>query len=238
MQGGRDSLRSMKVHKSKLEQAKEDAAILREGELSEADQAAVRRLVQRAVAHAVATQGQGLSETLVKHVSRLEREKENAAAQRKDEQEAAEARSRARKVVHTPQTGGLASLPKHKSRLEQEKDAAKAAQMTAGPSKPLPSYMRPTSASQAMKKGAEVDLGSLPKHKSRLEREKEAAIVSASSRVRPVAARSRPGTAGQATGGLGDGLVKHKSRLERDKENAAAAAASSLVGERSVRQAR
>ena len=38
------------------------------------------------------------------------------------------------------------------SRLEQEKDAAKAAQMTAGPSKPLPSYMRPTSASQAMKK--------------------------------------------------------------------------------------
>ena len=44
-------------------------------------------------------------QTLVKHVSRLEREKENAAAQRKDEQEAAEARSRARKVVHTPQTG-------------------------------------------------------------------------------------------------------------------------------------
>ncbi len=60
--------------------------------------------------------------------------------------------------------------------------------------------------------GAEVDLGSLPKHKSRLEREKEAATASASSRVRPVAARSRPGTAGQATGGLGDGLVKHKSR--------------------------
>ena len=29
MQGGRDSLRSMKVHKSKLEQAKEDAAIPR-----------------------------------------------------------------------------------------------------------------------------------------------------------------------------------------------------------------
>ena len=28
MQGGRDSLRSMKVHKSKLEQAKEDAATL------------------------------------------------------------------------------------------------------------------------------------------------------------------------------------------------------------------
>ena len=47
---------------------------------------------------------------------------------------------------------GLASLPKHKSRLEQEKDAAVAAQAIAGPSKPLPSYMRPTSASQAMKK--------------------------------------------------------------------------------------
>ena len=60
--------------------------------------------------------------------------------------------------------------------------------------------------------GAELDLGSLPKHKSRLEREKEAATASASSRPRPAAARSRPGTAGQATGGLGDGLVKHKSR--------------------------
>ena len=201
-------------------------------------------------------------QTLVKHVSRLEREKETAAAQRRDDQEAAEARSRARNVVHTPQSGvslvgrrttgkegdgcscatsslqmhrhlqpfmgpacratllllpfcqasaavqrpmtlcadllslckpgpcrcmalsgrngrcssagpqalavvvpgrwpkpdascclqGLASLPKHKSRLEQEKDAAVAAQATAGPSKPLPSYMRPTSASQAMKK--------------------------------------------------------------------------------------
>ena len=146
--------------------------LCREGELSETDQAAVRRLVQRAVAHAVATQGQGLSEvtgsdcswwshsqgllhpclevsqnrsceswktnphstlascaeeltccqtrqwstlrltdtavvlqTLVKHISRLEREKESAAAQRKDEQEAAEARIRARNVVHTPQTG-------------------------------------------------------------------------------------------------------------------------------------
>ena len=44
-------------------------------------------------------------QTLVKHISRLEREKETAAAQRKDEQEAAEARSRARSVVHTPQTG-------------------------------------------------------------------------------------------------------------------------------------
>ena len=36
--------------------------LCRAGELSETDQAAVRRLVQRAVAHAVATQGQGLSE--------------------------------------------------------------------------------------------------------------------------------------------------------------------------------
>ena len=50
-------------------------------------------------------------QTLVKHVSRLEREKETAAAQRKeDEQQAAEARSRARKVVHTPQTGVSSQL--------------------------------------------------------------------------------------------------------------------------------
>ncbi|DBA86265.1 TPA: hypothetical protein ACH3X1_005765 [Trebouxia sp. C0004] len=227
--------KTLKVHKSKLELAKEQAAAARSSELSDVDHAAVRRLVAGAFQRVIATGGQSLGESMVKHKSRLEREKEVAAQQRKAE-EAAQAQKTKRKVVHTPGSWtkqGLGELGKHKSRLEKEKEAAAAARKAAGgsPALPkLPSYMRPTSASKAMQKGLGEDA---TKPKSRLEREKEAAAAAARTagpggEVRRSASglgvRSKVAEAWQGQG-LESVLNKHKSKLEQDKENAAAASA-------------
>lgn len=228
---------TFKVHKSKLELAKEQAAAARSEQLGSADKAAVRRLVATAFQRVIATGGQSLGESMVKHKSRLEREKEVAEQQRKAE-EAAQAQRAKRKVVHTPgpwAKQGLGELGKHKSRLEKEKDAAAAARRAAGSSPPvsgkLPSYMRPTSASKAMQKGLGEDV---TKPKSRLEREKEAAAAgtaagkaASSSELRKSASKVRSKVA-EAWQGQGLESVMHKriSKLEQDKENAAAAAAS------------
>ncbi|DBA72696.1 TPA: hypothetical protein ACH3X2_010232 [Trebouxia sp. C0005] len=226
--------KTLKVHKSRLELAKEQAAAARSSELSDVDHAAVRRLVTGAFQRVIATGGQSLGESMVRHKSRLEREKEVAQQQSKAE-EAAQAQKAKRKVVHTPGSWtkqGLGELGKHKSRLEKEKEAAAAARKAAGGSPALtklPSYMRPTSASKAMQKGLGEDV---TKPKSRLEREKEAAAAAArtSSEVRRSASglgvRSKVAEAWQGQG-LESVMTKRKSKLEQDKENAAGSAAAS-----------
>ena len=72
-------------------------------------------------------------------------------------------------------------LRKHKSRLELEKEKASANKQASA----LPGYMRPTAASRhaATQAGSLAD--SLQIHKSRLEKDKEAALEAANPRGKP-----------------------------------------------------
>ncbi|KAK9908000.1 hypothetical protein WJX75_001302 [Coccomyxa subellipsoidea] len=222
----------VKVHKSKLERMKEEAAAAaRLKSMSSADKTLVRRLVQQAVGKAVKTDGKDLGEGLVKHKSRLEKEKEAAT-----ERAATGTQGGKAKKNIAPSSGerqGLSAMKAHKSRLEREREeaAARRAEVSAaGQEKPLPSYMRATKASIAMKK--EGSLGDDMKvHKSQLERDRDAALAAQAARkiagVNPLTPFPHKGRRSEAAsaaaqaafGGHGLGSMPvHKSALEKEKE--------------------
>ncbi|KAK9832008.1 hypothetical protein WJX81_008108 [Elliptochloris bilobata] len=229
-----------KLHKSKVQLAKEAAAASRKSELSDTDKALVRRMVRGAVANAVASEGKDLRESMVVHKSRLEREKEAAAAAAK-ERSAAGARSgsvpgymRATSAFASKlqaKEPGLSAMKVHKSRLERERDAAAAAAAARGgasaPASTRSAVAASLRAGTAPPAQGGSGLGDMRVRKSRLEREKEAAAAAAAASDGPNPrtphpfARGRAGgaaaAAGGGAGGLGDMRV-HKSRLERERE--------------------
>ncbi|CAL5229737.1 g13117 [Coccomyxa viridis] len=226
-----------KVHKSRLEREKEAAAAARKDSLSSADKAATRRLVRSTIAKAVDTEGRDLGETMVRHKSRLEREKEAAEAQKDSglPGSVGQAKQRRSPAGSSFAGQGLGDMKTHMSRLEKDRATA-AAKKAAGISSPavesrLPSYMRQTAASVAMQK--EGGLGENMKvHKSQLEKDREKALALQAARKKaghnpltpyPV---KRAGVAKPrlSFGSLGAGPA-HRSKLEKAKEAATAAAA-------------
>ncbi|KAK9840427.1 hypothetical protein WJX74_009770 [Apatococcus lobatus] len=211
-------LSAMKVHKSRLEHEKEQAA-QRRTSMSDTDKATVGRIVNTAVRNAVATNGHSLGETLRPHESRLEREQRMATELRKSDQLTTDSSATARRAGASrqpaPELEGLGGI-KRQSRLEKEKERAAAVPRR------VPSFMRSTSSFDQMKNQS-LDDALSKKHKSKLQRDQEAAKSKPSS----AAPLRRPQTANVP--GL-DTLRVHKSKLERDKENAAAAVAASTDG--------
>ncbi|KAK9811559.1 hypothetical protein WJX72_005904 [[Myrmecia] bisecta] len=208
---------ALKPHKSKLMLEKEAVLSARVDELSDADKALCRRMVQQAIQKAIITEGKGLDETIIIHKSRLEREKEAAAALRKAGRPTSARKRPVPGASSAPGQGLGAVMTKPTSKLQREGDAAAASRAAQG--KAVPSYMRSTAASAGIK---QPGLGeTLVKHQSKLEKEKEAARAAAMpGTATPAAAPKRPRlSSGFAGSSLGDMKV-HKSRLEKDKENA------------------
>eukprot|EP00884_Botryococcus_braunii_P013549 jgi/Botrbrau1/22195/Bobra.168_1s0026.1 len=208
----------LQIHKSKLEKARDEAIAAKErrakNSLSAGDKAAVHRLVTTAVQKAVLSDGKSLSESLVKHKSRLELAKESAKG-RTPLNEKKPLKLKRESAGFGGQGLGEAIL-RHKSQLEKEKEAFAAKKVSRGvpADRPVPGYMKATAASKA-------GLSDLKVHKSRLEKECELAAQAARDDEKPrkrtfqsAAARA----AAQWTGGGLSDLKCHKSKLERDRE--------------------
>ncbi|KAK1301027.1 hypothetical protein QJS10_CPB13g00422 [Acorus calamus] len=142
-----------------------------------------------------------LDKVLVKHVSRLEKEKMEAACTneefvwvRKDQQKEEKVRETLADV-----------LVKHQSRLEKEKMAAATA---------TEEFVRMRKDQQEEEKVGESLDDVLVKHQSRLEKEKMAAATATEEVVR---VRNRDQRREKTDESLDDILVRHQSRLEKEK---------------------
>lgn len=180
----------------------------------------------------------GLDKIFVKKMSRLEREKAAAQERRRSSLNKFSPR-KGRRISLTRRPGLGESLIKHKSRLEKEIEAAKARRLSM-----LGKTIKKTGATQSTspKKTSNqaVGLGEvLIKHKSRLEREKEAAklasqavpsavqiVNSQSECTGSVRSENSQDVLNVAQANLGDQGARKLSKLESEKQAFAAAGGS------------
>ncbi|KAK6916356.1 hypothetical protein RJ641_019217 [Dillenia turbinata] len=173
---------------------------------------------------------EGLDKVLVKHVSRLEREK---IALGSKEDEIRVNRRNVNTRIEAGEEGGLDQvLVKHKSKLEREKMAAAAQELDEKPRTSV-SQRREARERELQEAWRGLSLGKtseeagglhqvLVKHKSRLEREKMAAVQQQDEPPRNSVSQRREARdreLQEAWGGLGLGnsIKPHLSRLERER---------------------